>query len=371
MNQIKSGIRKCIDKLGKYELVYDTWGEAMSYDAFSKILADIEHQGPEAVDIPADFFAAHADADIVIGSFTPFTGENLSQLKNTHILGVMRAGLENIHIADATERGIAVINAAGRNADAVSDYAIGMMLSEARNIARSNYQIRSGIWGKNFPNSSCIPDMRGKTIGLFGFGQIGSRVAKKLSGFDVTVLVYDPFVKPEFVEKFGCRKVDKETLFRESDFISVHARLTADTFHVMSRELVKLSKASGKGAHILNVLTKSVFWSSSINNSTYVATKGAVAALTRNLAHELGKDGIHVNGIVPGYVWNSSMDPSSDRYKRTLAYIPNRTMATPQEMGWICAFLCSDRASQINGAIVDCSGGTMNGHGPDAICPEK
>lgn len=143
-----------------------------------------------------------------------------------------------------------------------------------------------------------------------------------------------------------------------------------DSVMLMSRELVKLAKASGKGAHILNVLTKSVFWSGSIHNSTYVATKGAVAALTRNLAHELGKDGIHVNGIVPGYVWNSSMDPSSERYKRTLAYIPNRTMATPQEMGWVCAFLCSDRASQINGALVDCSGGTMNGHGPDAICPE-
>lgn len=140
---------------------------------------------------------------------------------------------------------------------------------------------------------------------------------------------------------------------------------------LMSRELVRIAKAQKKPAHILNVLTKSVFWSSSINNSTYVATKGAVAALTRNLAHELGKDGIFVNAIVPGYVWNSTMDPTSERYKRTLAYIPNRTMATPLEMGYICAFLCSRCASQINGAIVDTSGGTMNGHGEAAICPEK
>lgn len=140
---------------------------------------------------------------------------------------------------------------------------------------------------------------------------------------------------------------------------------------LMSRELVRIVKEQKKPAHILNVLTKSVFWSSSINNSTYVATKGAVAALTRNLAHELAKDGIHVNAIVPGYVWNSSMDPTSERYKRTLAYIPNRTMATPIEMGYVCAFLCSERASQINGAVVDTSGGTMNGHGDAAICPER
>lgn len=65
------------------------------------------------------------------------------------------------------------------------------------------------------------------------------------------------------------------------------------------------------------------------------------------------------------------MDPMSERYKRTLAYIPNRTMATPIEMGYVCAFLCSERASQINGAVVDTSGGTMNGHGDAAICPER
>lgn len=140
---------------------------------------------------------------------------------------------------------------------------------------------------------------------------------------------------------------------------------------LVSRELVKLAKRQKKQAHLLNVLTKSVFWSGSINNSTYVATKGAVAALTRNLAHELAKDGIFVNAIVPGYVWNSSMDPNSERYKRTLSYIPNRTMGTPVEMGYVCAFLCSQCASQINGAVVDTSGGTMTGHGPDAICPEK
>lgn len=244
-NQIKAGIAECIPKLGKYELVYDEWGEAMKYDAFSKILADIEHQGPEAVDIPASFFEQHADAELVMGSFTPFTGENLSKLKNCHILGVMRAGLENIHIEDATKNGIALISAAGRNANAVSDFAVGMMLSESRNIARSNYQIRNGEWGKNFPNASCIPDMYGKTVGLFGFGQVGSRVAKKLSGFDVKILVYDPFVKEEDMEKYHCCKVDKDTLFRESDYISVHARLTADTFHVIGADdFAKMKKTA-------------------------------------------------------------------------------------------------------------------------------
>lgn len=235
-NQIKAGIAESIEKLGSYELVYDAWGEAMSYDAFSKILADIEHKGPEAVSIPASFFERYADAELVMGSFTPFTGENLAALKNCHILGVMRAGLENIHIEDATKNGIAVISAAGRNANAVSDFAIGMMLSESRNIARSNYQIRNGQWGKNFPNASCIPDMQGKTVGLFGFGQVGSRVAKKLSGFDVRVLVYDPFVKESDIEKYHCQKVDKDTLFKESDFISVHARLTSETFHAINAD---------------------------------------------------------------------------------------------------------------------------------------
>ena len=136
---------------------------------------------------------------------------------------------------------------------------------------------------------------------------------------------------------------------------------------MLCSQFIKIVKDQKKPGHIVNVLTKSVFWSSSINNEIYVATKGAVAAITRSLAHECAKDDIFVNAIIPGYAFNSSTDLASDRMKRVLSYIPNGKLATPEDMGNVTAFLCSDKANQINGALVDCTGGTMNGHGDAAI----
>ena len=84
-------------------------------------------------------------------------------------------------------------NNAYRFINAVSDFAIGMMLAAARNIAKAHYAIQNGEWRKTFVNSDCIPEMHDKTIGLVGFGYIGKLVAKKLSGFDVNIVVYDPY----------------------------------------------------------------------------------------------------------------------------------------------------------------------------------
>lgn len=136
---------------------------------------------------------------------------------------------------------------------------------------------------------------------------------------------------------------------------------------MLSSKFITICKQQKKPGHIVNVLTKSVFWSSSINNEIYVATKAAVTGITRSLAHECAKDDIFVNAIIPGYALNSSTDMNSDRMKRVMTYIPNGVLGTPIDMGNVAAFLCSDKANQINGALVDCTGGTMNGHGDAAI----
>lgn len=142
----------------------------------------------------------------------------------------------------------------------------------------------------------------------------------------------------------------------------VAERASVEAVMITSRELVKHCKKLGKPGHIVNVLSKSAFWSSSVNNTSYIAVKGANFTFTRGLAHEVAKDNIYVNAIIPGYVFNSRTDTTSDRYRRTLEYIPLKRYGTPLEMGYITAFLCSDKANQCNGAIVDCTGGTMNGH---------
>jgi hypothetical protein len=100
----------------------------------------------------------------------------------------------------------------------------------------------NGGWDTKFSNSATTPDMRGKKVGLFGFGYIGRLMAEKLSGFHVELMVYDPYITEDAVAPFGAKLVDKETLFKEADFISVHARLTPESHHAISANEIALMK---------------------------------------------------------------------------------------------------------------------------------
>jgi NAD(P)-dependent dehydrogenase (short-subunit alcohol dehydrogenase family) len=130
---------------------------------------------------------------------------------------------------------------------------------------------------------------------------------------------------------------------------------------MMSRIFVRHCLEKRKGGHIVNVLSKSAITTNSFNNTSYISAKGGLLTMTRGLAHEVARYGIFVNGIVPGYVENSkgSHKIGSERGDRVIQYIPTKRFGTPREMGNVVAFLCSEKSSQMIGAIVDCSGGTM------------
>ena len=224
------------------EVIESLWDDPREADITS-VFRRIEANGPDGEPIPQGFID-NKDAELLAGSFCPFSAQGMDVFENLHMIGVIRAGLENIDVKAASERGIAVVNASGRNADAVSDFTIGMMLAEARNIARAHHSIVSGGWQVDFPSSATTPDLRGKTIGLFGFGAIGKLMAEKLKGFHINLIVYDPFIKHDAVSPHGGRLVDKATLFKESDFICIHARLTSDNHHVIAKPEFDLMKSS-------------------------------------------------------------------------------------------------------------------------------
>lgn len=184
----------------------------------------VEQQGPGAESIP-EIFCEHTNTEIALGLFCPFSADMMDRVPNLRLIGVARAGVENVDVAAATLRGILVLHVMGRNAEAVSDFTVGMLLSEVRNIARAHTAIHNREWRKEFSNSEYVPELKGKTVGIVGFGYIGRLVAQKLSGFGVTILAYDPWVNQAGVECNGVHFVDKETLFETADFITLHARL--------------------------------------------------------------------------------------------------------------------------------------------------
>lgn len=197
-----------------------------NWDSLQFRRLEVEKNGPEIEPCDPLILEYGSEADILMGLFVPISKAVMEAMPNLRIAGVSRAGIENVNIEEATKRGILVFNVKGRNAHAVSDFTVGMMLAETRNIARAFHSIKNNGWRKSFSNSNCVPEMHGKTIGIIGFGYIGQLVAKKLSSFDVDIIVFDPYMEEVDINRLGAKKVSLEELFRKSDIVSVHARLT-------------------------------------------------------------------------------------------------------------------------------------------------
>ncbi len=203
---------------------------------------EVEKQGPEIEEVDALIAEKGADREALFGLFVPVSSKVMDAMPNLRVVGVSRAGLENVNVEEATKRGILVFNVKGRNAHAVSDFSIGMMLAEARNIGRAHAAVKKGEWQKTFSNSDNVPELNGKTVGLVGYGYIGHLVAKKLSGFDVNVIVYDPYIDAQELQKDGCEKVELNDLFKRADIVSVHARLTDANKKMIGQEQFDLMK---------------------------------------------------------------------------------------------------------------------------------
>jgi D-3-phosphoglycerate dehydrogenase len=209
----------------------------------------VEQQGPEIEVVPDIVQKEGKDAELLAGLFVPVSSKLMDAMPNLKIVGLARAGKENINLEEATKRNILAFNVMGRNAEAVSDFAIGLMLSESRNIARAHLSIKQGGWQKEFSNADFVPQLKGKKVGIAGFGYIGQLVAQKLQGWDLEVLVYDAFVDDETIKEAGCTPVDKETLFKESDFLSIHLRLVEPTKGWVDEKHLKMMK---KRAYLIN-----------------------------------------------------------------------------------------------------------------------
>lgn len=201
----------------------------------------IEKQGPEAVELPQELIKDIDEFDILIVQFAPISKKVIDKGKNLKIIGVLRGGVENIAFDYAAAKGISVMNTPGRNARAVAEFAMGMILSEVRNIARSHAALKNGEWRKNFPNSKAIPELYKKTVGIVGFGAVGQLVSGYLKAFGCNIIAYDPFFSGK-VE--GVKLVDLEYLLKNSDIVTIHARLTDDTYHMIGEKEIGLMKPS-------------------------------------------------------------------------------------------------------------------------------
>ncbi|WP_326512437.1 2-hydroxyacid dehydrogenase [Clostridium intestinale] len=169
------------------------------------------------------------DKDIIVVHVASINKEVIDACENLKVAAVLRGGYENADVEELTKRGIKLINAPWRSAHAVADFTVGMMIAENKNIARAHKLIYEGKWCKKFANQEYIHDMRTRTVGIIGFGYIGRKVIDRLKGFECNVIVHDPFMDKKVIEEAGLKAVTLEELLTQSDFISMHIRLSEKT----------------------------------------------------------------------------------------------------------------------------------------------
>ncbi len=157
----------------------------------------------------------------------------------------MAVGFDNIDVATCTARGIAVGNTPGVLTDTTADFAFALLMAGARRVVEGDRFVREGHWKTWDPGLLLGQDIHGATISIAGMGQIGQAVARRAHGFGMRILYTDEIPRPEIDQATGATRVDKDTLLREADFLTLHVPLTRETRHFIgARELAMMKPAS-------------------------------------------------------------------------------------------------------------------------------
>ena len=177
---------------------------------------------------------------LLVRSCTTVTRAMLGQAPRLRVVGRGGAGLDNIDIEAAKERGITVVHTPDAGTEAVADLTVGLLISMLRNINTGDARVRSGRF-REAREPSCAPELGELTLGIVGLGRIGKAVARRCRrGFQMTVL-YNDIVAPGLLD-FVASPVRKEELYRRSDVISLHVPLTDKTRSLLSEESFKRFK---------------------------------------------------------------------------------------------------------------------------------
>ena len=229
---------KCFAAHPEYELQVIQFGSNDLLEMRDKFHR-IERHGPDEVEIPEELYTAIEDADVLMVHISPVPAKLIAKAKKLRAVLSNRGGLENIAVDELTKRGIPLFNNPAHNTNGVAELAIGLMVAETRNVARASMGLKNGVWREDYPNKLDVWELKGRTVGIVGFGNIGHRVAEMLQVFGCKVLVNDVYYDPddEMLATLPIKRVDLPTLMRESDIVTLHAR---NTEVILNRELLSM-----------------------------------------------------------------------------------------------------------------------------------
>jgi D-3-phosphoglycerate dehydrogenase len=189
----------------------------------------------ELINIIGDYEA------LMVRSQTRVTSEIIEAGKKLQVIARAGVGIDNVDVEAATRCGVLVVNAPTGNTVSAAEHSVALMLALARNIPQANAVLKTGVWRRS---DFMGTELRGKTLGIIGLGNVGSEVAKRAQGFGMKLLGTDPLVSVEHAKTLQVELVELQQLLRESDFITLHLPLTAQTRGLIGVKELALVKPS-------------------------------------------------------------------------------------------------------------------------------
>jgi D-3-phosphoglycerate dehydrogenase len=180
---------------------------------------------------------------LIVRSQTRVTREAIEAGTNLQVIGRAGTGVDNIDVEAATERGIIVVNAPTGNIVSAAEHTIALMLALARKIPQADASLRQGRWERG---RFMGVEMRGKTLGIIGLGQVGSEVARRARGLEMRVIAHDPYISAERARILGVELVSLEELLHRADFITIHTPLTDSTKGLIGEEELRMMKPTAR-----------------------------------------------------------------------------------------------------------------------------
>jgi D-3-phosphoglycerate dehydrogenase len=218
------------------------WHGDLSGTAFRDVTMDMEALGPNEYDA-TDIVAALDGAEILIVHKAPVSRVIIEAGDDLEIVAAARGGTENVEVRAAEERDVTVLHAPGRNANAVSDYAVSFACAVHRRIPEFVATTGRGEWALEFDPSGLPSDLENLTVGIVGFGNIGRKVADRWAGFEPTLVAFDPYVSDEDIRAYGVEPLALEELLETADVVTLHARLSAESHHLIGEAELELMGA--------------------------------------------------------------------------------------------------------------------------------
>jgi len=218
----------------RVDVIYEDWRKTGRIYLDDELAERIKKEGIEILIVEAD----------------QVSGDTIRQTE-LKFIGACRGNPYAIDLAAATERGIPVVHAPARNSQAVAEFTVGILLALMRKIVFAQRLLDRGIAYE----ASCDfqrmysalegREVQGKVVGIIGLGDIGTRVAKILSSFGASILVYDPYVSDDKIRSVPARRATLDELLSQSDIISIHVKLTEETYHIIGeREISRMKPSS-------------------------------------------------------------------------------------------------------------------------------